>query len=489
MRFREGRPQTIGGWEALVVGQLTGVCRKAFAWTDISAVLNIAFGTNSNLVVYQGGGLYDITPAGFVAGAVDGTGTSGFGTGAFGVGTFGSPSASDYFPLTWSLAAWGQKLLASPRNGTLYEWSNSLVTVAAAVANAPARITQMLVAPTRQVFALGCTQENGTYNPLCIRHSDVEGETGWATGATSSSTAREYILPGGGEIVGGLFVGRSLLVWTTHALFLGTFVGAINQVWRFDRVAEKCGLIGPNAAATLGSSAFWISPDRQFHSYVLGGEVNPLACPIRDDFAQNLAPSQADKIMASTIGEFSEVRWDYPDTREGNENSRYVALAVAGPDAGSWFRGYPLSGVSPARTAMVDAGPANYPIGVTVDGFIYWHERGNSTDGGQFAWRLETADFLLDPDLEALVTEFWPDLKDQLGPVTLTVITRPRLAEGPDQDELATFGPYMITPGQSLIDEKISGRFFRLIYQGLSSPAYVRLGIPIAKLKPRGRRG
>ena len=41
------------------------------------------------------------------------------------MGGFGQPSATDYFPLTWSFGAWGQNLLASPRNQTILAWTNA----------------------------------------------------------------------------------------------------------------------------------------------------------------------------------------------------------------------------------------------------------------------------------------------------------------------------------------------------------------------------
>jgi hypothetical protein len=184
----------------------------------------------------------------------------------------------------------------------------------------------------------------------------VRKATEWST--SSATTAREYMLPGGGRIVGGRTIGSSLLVWTTASLFLGTYVGQLGQVWRFDKVGDKCGLIGPGAAAVAGQQAYWISPDRQFWSYAPGGEPQPMACPIRDDFAENLAAAQADKIMASSVGEFGEVWWDYPDSRDGSETSRYVAVAVVGADAGAWFRG------RMSRTGRVDAGPAPFPLAV-----------------------------------------------------------------------------------------------------------------------------
>lgn len=656
MRFREGRPQTIGGWESLMSTLLTGVCRAAMAWTDNNgATLNIAFGTHSNLQLWQGGTLVDITPLGPVvllpanpftvtngsptvtvsqpshglttgqsvslsgalavgritpagvyavtvvdantytinfgsnatvsktlgasplsvqngspfvtvteaahgisngtsvtfsgaaavggitpngtfpitvvdantytftftssatstttgggsavvaavpatgggstavavrqltlpAGAIDGTGSTGFGTGAYGVGGWGQPSVADYFPRTWSLAAWGQKLLASPRGGGLYEWSNVLATPAVAVPSAPASITQILVSPQRQVFALGCTQENGTWNPLCLRHSGIGDETLWATDASSSSTAREYILPGGGRIVGGKFVGRYLLVWTTQSLFLGQYVGQIGLVWSFNKVGDKCGLIGPNAAAVLDQAVFWISPDFQFHTYSPGGQVAPVACPIRNDFSKNLASSQADKIMASTIAGFSEVRWDYPDARDGTENSRYLALAAAGDDVGKWYRGMAQYGVSPARTAMFDAGPAQSPIGVNAAGNAYWHERGHSADGQALPWFIQSADVYLDENKALLVREAWPDIAiDQIGPVTLTLSSRMQ-----PQGAQETFAPITLAPGAEKVDFKASGRLFQITYAGYSLPSYARIGRLVVDAKPRGRRG
>ncbi len=62
VRFWRDRPQTIGGWEPYVTDQLTGVCRNLLPWKDNAGEMNTAFGTHSNLEVYYGGQLYDITP-------------------------------------------------------------------------------------------------------------------------------------------------------------------------------------------------------------------------------------------------------------------------------------------------------------------------------------------------------------------------------------------------------------------------------------------
>lgn len=473
IRFHRGRPQVIGGWERLTETALAGVCRNAFGWTNTSGDLSFAFGTHAGLEIWTGGALFTITPTGLAPGLVDGTGGGGFGTGAFSTGGYSEPSQSEYLPRTWALAAWGRTLVASPRGGRLYAWENAPASPAAPVANAPAKISHMLVAPTDQVFALGCNEEvSGDFNPLCIRHSGVRALTEWATGP--ETTAREYILPGGGRIVAGRVIGAHLLVWTNHALFLGSFLGALEQPWRFEQVGDRCGLIGPNAAVTAGQAAYWLGPDLQFYRYVLGGAVEPLPCPLREDMAAHLPASQAEKITASTISAFSEVRFDYPDDRDGAENSRYLLFSRA---EGVWSRG------RMARSAFVDAGPAEHPVGVDPAGAVYWHERGASADGGAFGWFIETADTYLSEDAVSVLLGVWPDIQDQIGAVALHALARFH----PQGDE-AVQGPVALTPSQDKADLRITGRLFRLRFSGTAAPTFCRLGRPVFEMAPAGKR-
>ena len=479
VRFRDGKAEAKGGFESVTQTLLNGVCRWVQPWGDTTGTLNLGFGTHTHLQLFQGGMVYDITPSSsFTPGAVDGAGSSGFGTGAYGIGGYGEPSATDYFPLTWSGGAFGQTLIASPRNQTIFQWSNNTAVPAAAVMNAPAQVTFALVTPQFQVMALGCSQEvGGAFNPLCIRHSDVRDPTGWSTIASSASTSREYVLPSGGRIVGGRVIGANLLIWTADALWLGTYVGQVTQIWRFDKVGDKCGLAGPAAAVVVGSNAFWVSPDRQFHTYSLNGAVQSVDCPIRQDFADNLAPSQNDKIIASSAASYNEVRFDYPDARDGFENSRYIALCIAGPDTGAWHRG-----IQP-RTAMVDAGPSLYPCGTTFAGNIYWHEKGRSADGAPLVGFVESADIYLDPNFVMLVRSAWPDVADQVGPLSLTITGRFFPQGDPD-----VYGPIALAPGQDQVDFKAKARLFKMRLDFNASPSGFRFGLITFDAKRCGRK-
>lgn len=476
VRWVRGRAQTRGGAESLIIDLLGGVCRWILPFSGVGDTLHMAFGTHATLEVWISGEKHDITPVGLAPGQINGSPGSGYGAGGYGIGGYGEPTETEYFVRTWSGGAWGRDLIASPQGGTIYYWASDPNTPASALTNAPEKVTYCLVSPKDEVFAFGCNEEaSGTFNPLCIRHSSERNNNEWATG--NDTTAREYILPGGGKIVGARVLGDYLLCWTTEALFLGQFVGAIEQIWRFDRVGGNCGLIGPNAAAILGLTAYWLSGDDQYRRYTLGQAPEVVECPLRSDIVDHLALGQSDKVVASTCAQYNEVRFDYPDSRDGIENSRYHVLTAAGSDAGAWARG------KQGRTAYVDAAPSDFPCATTFEGNIYWQERGNSTDGGALSGFLETNDLNLGLDRSGFVRKLWPDFLDQIGPVSVTVYARFKL-----QDQETAHGPYTLTPGRDELDLRVSGRFFRLRYDFNSSPAYWRIGLPVFDLQAMGLR-
>ena len=62
IRFYNGRPQKIGGWEKLVNTPFLGAARVIHSWRDYNDNRLIAIGTNSNIYILKNGILYDITP-------------------------------------------------------------------------------------------------------------------------------------------------------------------------------------------------------------------------------------------------------------------------------------------------------------------------------------------------------------------------------------------------------------------------------------------
>ena len=62
IRFRQGNPEVIGGWEPLSASTFQGVCRSLWNWVTLGGNNLIGVGTNLKFYIEQGGVFYDITP-------------------------------------------------------------------------------------------------------------------------------------------------------------------------------------------------------------------------------------------------------------------------------------------------------------------------------------------------------------------------------------------------------------------------------------------
>ena len=62
VRFRQGTPEVIGGWQPISGYTYQGVCRSLWNWTSLAGANYIGVGTNLKFYIEQGGAYYDITP-------------------------------------------------------------------------------------------------------------------------------------------------------------------------------------------------------------------------------------------------------------------------------------------------------------------------------------------------------------------------------------------------------------------------------------------
>jgi hypothetical protein len=461
VRFRQGQAQTVGGWERASSSAFTGLCRGLHTWANLDGAPVVGIGTHSALWVFYGGGLYDITPVGLAAGLADGTGGSGYGTGTYGSGTYGSPSVGAYYPRTWSLSNWGEYLLGVPRGGTLYEWTGATGTPAAEIVNAPDAITCMWVTAERIVMCGGATEFGGvTFNPMLLRWSDQEDNTNWTPAATNQ--AGDLVLSQGGRIVKGLASRKTNLVWTDTALYSLTYLGDPLLVYGAELLGQGCGLIGPNAAVELNGAAYWLGSSGEFFTFS-GGQAQPIPCPVKRYVADNLSWVQADKIYAGSNSANNEVWWFYPDSRDGNECSRYVIYNYAENhwSIGTWD-----------RTAWADAGVWQHPLATDASGYLYFHERLNSADGGAITAYLESAPSDIgDGDTLMAVTRIVPDFEDLSGGLTVTL--KGRLWPAGDETE---HGPYTVLTTTERVDLRTTARQMAIRIDSASAPSFWRLG-------------
>jgi hypothetical protein len=62
VRFREGTPEKIGGWQRISAATFLGVCRSLWNWVTLGAQNLIGLGTNLKFYISNGGAYYDVTP-------------------------------------------------------------------------------------------------------------------------------------------------------------------------------------------------------------------------------------------------------------------------------------------------------------------------------------------------------------------------------------------------------------------------------------------
>lgn len=62
IRFRQGTPEKIGGYEKLSLATFLGTCRRLWNWVSLGGVNYLGVGTNLKYYIESGGAYYDITP-------------------------------------------------------------------------------------------------------------------------------------------------------------------------------------------------------------------------------------------------------------------------------------------------------------------------------------------------------------------------------------------------------------------------------------------
>ena len=62
VRFRQGTPEKIGGWQRISGQSFLGICRSLWNWVTLSFDNLLAVGTNLKFYIERGGNYYDITP-------------------------------------------------------------------------------------------------------------------------------------------------------------------------------------------------------------------------------------------------------------------------------------------------------------------------------------------------------------------------------------------------------------------------------------------
>ena len=465
VRFRAGKPESIGGWTRYTSSTALGTGRSLLTWTALDGTIYTGLGTNLKYYVIRGSGLNDITPirettiAGAVtfaattgsatitvsnnahgalqndfvtfSGAVSlggnvtatvlnaqhqiatiidsdsytitlsvtanasdsgdggaavigayqintGLDTSVFGTG-WGTGTWSRGAWSSGTTTTvagsqlriWSQDNFGEDLIICVQNGGIYYWdaSSGVATRAVALGDlagaqaAPTLAKSVIVSERdRHIIAFGCDPEAdpGVQDPLIIRFSDQESPSEWRTLPTT--TAGELRIGTGSEIIGAVQTKQQIIVFTDVSVHAMQFIGP-PFTFGVQEVSSSVSIASSNAMVAVGDMVYWMGKN-EFYAY--DGAVVQIPCDVKEYVFSNINVQQQLKVYAGHLSSFSEVWWFYPSTNS-TENDSYV---VYNYEQRVWYYG------AMPRTAWQDRNVLNYPIAISPDGYVYYHESG-----------------------------------------------------------------------------------------------------------------
>jgi hypothetical protein len=369
VRFWKGFPERVGGWTALTSSTLPAPPRGMLAWRALDGTLITAFGCADGLYLLNGSTFTDVTVAGYSAlsidNRVDSESTFDYGEGVYGGSVYGG-SASLYSATnhctTWTLANWGEDLIACPRGSTgggpIYlldtsTWIGASTTNIAIISvNAPSAALGIFMSDTaRQLVAYGA-HDGSALDPLRIAWCDTEDYTTWTPGATN--TAGYLRCESGNAIVGAIGTRGGHLVITDAAVYYFRYIGS-PYYFSLTKIVDGPNLIGPHAGIDMEGTAFWMGRE---HFYAYDGTIRQLACDLHGYVFDDINLTQGHKITCRTNRKFGEVWWFYCSSTSA-EVDRYVAY---NPRDGTWFKG------DIGRTSWVDSSPViPYPIAADCD--------------------------------------------------------------------------------------------------------------------------
>lgn len=411
-----------------------------------------------------------------------GYGAGGYGTGGYGTGSSTTTLYGDPVPAKdWTLDNWGQILVASPRNDTLfapiYLWDpTSGAPIAEVIPSAPPKNNGVFVAmPQRQIIAWGSTF-TGIEDPLLIRWCDINNYNEWIGQITNQ--AGSYRIPKGSKIVGCIQGPQQGLIWTDLGVWAMQYTGA-PYVYSFNELGTGCGLIAPKAAGSLGGVVYWMS---QSQFYALAGDsVMPVGCPIWDVIFQDLDQTKLEKIRIATNARFGEVTWYYPTMSNGGEINAYVKYNTI---LQSWDYG------TLSRSAWLDQSVLGPPIGADPSTrYIYQHETSPDADGQAMLPSVRTGWFAIaDGDQMTYVDQVWPDMKWGYfgGAQSATVNMTFYVADYPGQTP-KVYGPYPVTQSTQYISPRFRGRLMSIELSSNDVGSFWRIGNIRYRIKPDGK--
>jgi hypothetical protein len=467
-----------------------------------------------------GGGSITTNPY-YTVGPVASTFGYGWGAGTWGLSTWGTSRTSSNTNIDaggWSLDNYGEKLIATIKDGSTFEWNpvagTGVGTRATIIAGNPTKTVLTRVSDRdRHLIHFGTETVIGsisTFDPMFIRFSDQEDIQVYEP--TSTNTAGTFRLDNGSRIVAAVKGKDYILVLTDEAAYTMQFVGT-PFTFSIRQVGSNCGCVGQHAAVFVDGAVFWMGDSGNF--FVFDGTVKTLPCTV-DDFifttngdSLGLNFTNGELVFAGHNSLFNEINWFYPQA-SSTQTDRLVTYNY---EEKSWSTGslarttYEDSHVfpNPTATRYISTLTPNLPIvnGVSSGGsYLFEHEVGvnevlnltsvNTTSVAITSY-IRSGDFDLDIDGDGeyfiKIRRFIPDFKYLEGNAKVTLFFKAYPADSTTAQGLTTVGPFTISSTTDKIDTRARGRLASIKIENDAINDNWRYGVFRVDIQPDGRGG
>ena len=206
---------------------------------------------------------------------------------------------------------------------------------------------------------------SSTMDPMLIRWSAQGDPFNWTPDATSQAGFTR--LSHGSQIITYVQTRQEIVVLTDSSVYSLQYIGP-PYVWQSQLLGDNISIISPNAAIIASGIVYWMGVDK-FYAY--DGRVQTLNCDLRRFIFQDINLAQSQQVFCSTNEGFNEVWWFYC-TANSTTIDTYVIYNYLEK---VWYYG------SMARTAWLDSGLQNNPIGATYNSTAQTGKLLNHEDG------------------------------------------------------------------------------------------------------------
>jgi hypothetical protein len=475
--------------------------------------------TETGTGVTAGGSI--ITNPYVTVGPISSTFGYGWGAGTWNLSTWGTPRTASNTQVdagSWSLDNYGERLIATIKNGSTFEWDptagTGVSTRANIIAGNPtATVLTRVSDRDRHLIHFGTETVIGTaatFDPMFIRFSDQEDIEVYEP--TSTNTAGTFRLDNGSKIVAAVKGKDYMLVLTDEAAYTMQFVGP-PFTFSIRQVGSNCGCIGQHAAVFVEGAVFWMGDSGNF--FVFDGTVKTLPCTV-DDFifttngdSLGINFTNGEMVFAGHNSLFNEINWFYPKST----STQIDRLVTYNYEEKSWSTG------SLARTTYEDAHVlptptatkfdlTKTPTSPTINGisnggsYVFAHEVGvnevlnltsNNTTSVVISSFIRSGDFDLDIEGDGeffiKIRRFIPDFKYLDGNAKVTLFFKAYPADSTTALGQTTVGPFTISSTTDKIDTRARGRLASIKIENDAINDNWRYGVFRLDIQPDGRGG